>query len=64
MSPAGQEVSEEVSLSPRLFMQRLIHEVPSLQDALTLYNTTKVSTDHHTQKKKISEQFFEIYCAI
>ncbi|KAK8400228.1 hypothetical protein O3P69_003139 [Scylla paramamosain] len=45
MSPESQEVSEDAPHPPNLFMQRLMHEVPSLQDALSLYNTTK--KDHH-----------------
>ncbi|KAG0707007.1 hypothetical protein GWK47_024192 [Chionoecetes opilio] len=36
MSPAS-----EATPLPRVFLQRLVHEVPSLQDALSLYNTTK-----------------------
>lgn len=42
MSPLAHEEPEEGSPPPRVFIQRLVREVPSLQDALMLYNTTKV----------------------
>lgn len=56
MSPLAHGAAEERSPPPRVFLQRLVQEVPSLQDALILYNTTKVFNVLYNQINRLLRQ--------